>query len=425
MMLSGKLDFRKALVGDGGRFFFLFSFGILLCIFGMTRDSMSVILAGLWRIAVEPDYLVTDYIEVGGMGAAFMNSGLLVVLFTGVLVLLKVRIRGISIAAVFIVAGFALFGKNLLNVWFILAGVWLYAKVRGEPFLQYVYIAFFGTSLAPIVSQIMFGVDLPIVVRIVLGAAAGLGAGFVLPPLAAALLPVHHGFNLYNMGFTSGMVGTIAVSLFKSHGFVVERRMIWSTGNDTLLASLLVVFCVSLIAVGFRLNDRSAAGLSPMWRQSGKLLADFVDMFDFPPTMMNMGLNGLIGIAYLLLVGCDFNGPTIGGLFTIMGFSAMGKTPRNIVPIMMGTMLGGLTNTWSLTDPVVQLTALFSTTLAPIAGGFGWWAGVIAGYVHSSVVLYVGVLHSGFNLYNNGFAGGLVAAVLVPLLEAFRRRSQR
>ncbi|HCL79480.1 MAG TPA: DUF1576 domain-containing protein, partial [Synergistaceae bacterium] len=54
-----------------------------------------------------------------------------------------------------------------------------------------------------------------------------------------------------------------------------------------------------------------------------------------------------------------------------------------------------------------------------------WWAGVIAGYVHSSVVLYVGVLHSGFNLYNNGFAGGLVAAVLVPLLEAFRRRSQR
>jgi hypothetical protein len=52
-------------------------------------------------------------------------------------------------------------------------------------------------------------------------------------------------------------------------------------------------------------------------------------------------------------------------------------------------------------------------------------AGVLAGYIHSSVVLNVGVLHAGFNLYNNGFAGGMVAAILVPLLEAFRGREKR
>jgi len=41
------------------------------------------------------------------------------------------------------------------------------------------------------------------------------------------------------------------------------------------------------------------------------------------------------------------------------------------------------------------------------------------------VVQYVGVLHAGFNLYNNGFAGGLVAGMLVPLFEALRGRERR
>jgi hypothetical protein len=224
------------------------------------------------------------------------------------------------------------------------------------------------------------------------------------------------------MGFTCGMVGMITVSLFKSYGFIVERRVIWSTGNNSLFVPLLVVLCSSMAVVGFRFNGRSTSGLPSMWRWSGRLVSDFIDMYDFPVTMMNMGLNGLIAVMYLFLSGGDFNGPTIGGIFTIIGFSAMGKTPRNMIPIMLGVILGGGTKTWSLTDPVVQLTALFVTTLAPIAGQFGWGAGILAGYIHSSVVLYVGVLHGGFNLYNNGFAGGLVAAVLVPLLEAFRRR---
>jgi hypothetical protein len=33
----------------------------------------------------------------------------------------------------------------------------------------------------------------------------------------------------------------------------------------------------------------------------------------------------------------------------------------------------------------------------------------------------VSYLHAGFNLYNNGFAGGIIAAVLVPIIQAFRK----
>jgi hypothetical protein len=37
------------------------------------------------------------------------------------------------------------------------------------------------------------------------------------------------------------------------------------------------------------------------------------------------------------------------------------------------------------------------------------------------MVMNTGYLHGGLNLYNNGLAGGLVAIILVPIIEAFRK----
>ena len=49
-------------------------------------------------------------------------------------------------------------------------------------------------------------------------------------------------------------------------------------------------------------------------------------------------------------------------------------------------------------------------------------AGLLAGYLHSSVALNVGIVYGGMNLYNNGFAGGLVAIFLVPVISSIRDR---
>ena len=76
---------------------------------------------------------------------------------------------------------------------------------------------------------------------------------------------------------------------------------------------------------------------------------------------------------------------------------------------------------FNINDPAIQLAALFGTALSPIAGKFGWQWGVVAGFIHSSVVLNVGYLHGGFNLYNNGFAAGLVSAVLLPIISLFKQ----
>ncbi|MGE4284849.1 MAG: DUF1576 domain-containing protein, partial [Clostridia bacterium] len=97
------------------------------------------------------------------------------------------------------------------------------------------------------------------------------------------------------------------------------------------------------------------------------------------------------------------------------------KHAKNITPILLGVLAGSISKLWDISDPAIQLAALFGTTLAPISGEFGWKYGILAGFIHSSVVLNVGTIHEGLNLYNNGFAGGLVAAFLVPIIEAFRK----
>ncbi len=71
--------------------------------------------------------------------------------------------------------------------------------------------------------------------------------------------------------------------------------------------------------------------------------------------------------------------------------------------------------------PALQLAGLFGTTLAPIAGHFGIVFGVLAGFIHSALVLQTGGPVAGLNLYNNGFSGGLIAIVLYPTLTAIIR----
>ena len=391
-------------------------------VFGFLVDTPAEIFRGLGRILTSRDTLLTDYIGVGGMGAAFVNAGLLTLCSCFVYYKSRAKMGGASVACLFLVLGFALFGKNLLNIWFIVGGVFLYSRFRKEPFATNINAAFFGVALAPIFSEILFSTSLPLAIRLPLSVFTSLLIGFILAPAAAQLFKAHMGFTLYNMGFTAGLIGTLIVALYKSYGFVPDPVFIWTTGNNLLLSGFLSVVFVSMIAVGFYFDRSMLLKLKELMRLSGQAPTDFVAQFGIGPTLVNMGLAGAIGMAYVLCVGGDLNGPVIGAIFTIVGFAAFGKHPRNIVPIMLGVFVGSLAKPWNAGDPSIQLAALFGTTLAPIAGRFGWHWGIVAGFVHSSAALSVGSVHAGLNLYNNGFAAGIVASVLVPVIIAIQSR---
>jgi hypothetical protein len=400
-------------------------YAVAFVLFGLAVDGPAVVAKGLAAIITSRDTLLTDYFGIGGIGAGCVNAGLLTLCACFIYDRTGAKMTGASVACLFLVLGFALFGKNLLNIWPIVIGVALYSRFKGETFATNINTAFFGVALAPIFSEILFSGSLTAAVSVPLAIGTGLAIGFVLAPAAAQLAKAHMGFSLYNMGFTAGLVGTLVVALYKSYGFVPDPVFVWTTGNNLLLGSFLALVFASMVAVGFGFDRRVPAGLRKVVATTGQAPTDFIAIAGIGPTFANMGLCGAIATAYVLAVGGDLNGPVIGAVFTIVGFAAFGKHPRNIVPIMAGVFLGSLAKPWSVDDPSILLAALFGTTLAPIAGRFGWHWGVVAGFVHSSAALTVGPLHAGLNLYNNGFAAGIVASVLVPVIIAIQSRTRR
>lgn len=392
-------------------------FGALLVLFGLCQDTPAGILRGMGVILTTEDVLITDYIAIAGMGAAFVNAGLVTLISVLLIKLVKDPVNGATLVTLGLMAGFSLFGKNILNIWPILAGTGLYALLKGETFAHHVNLALRATALSPVVSFMA--------VRFSpwLGVGMGLLIGFVMPPVAEHAHRVQNGMNLYSLGFSCGLVAMMLVPAFKAFGLEPQSAHHWSTGNNRKLGLALAVLCLGFIGLGLiREPGRALKKYWALLRTSGRAPSDYIRTFTPGPVLVNMGVDGLIATGYIVLTGGDLNGATIGAIFTIIGFSGYGKHAFNILPVMGGVLLGSLANHVDPNSSSLQLAGLFGTTLAPFAGVFGWPFGVLAGLLHSSVVLQAGLPLEGMNLYNNGFSGGLVAIVLYPILTSLVKR---
>ena len=398
----------------------LFSLGLM--VLGLLLDGPADLLPGLYHIITMQDLLITDYIAIGGVGAAFFNAGLVTIVSILLIRLSGDPYNGFTIVEMGLMAGFSLFGKNFINIWPIILGTWLYAKYQREPFSKYASVSLLATSLAPLVSYMALG---SIHASLPLGLLAGLLVGFLIPSLSEYTYKVQNGMNLYNMGFACGLFAMMVVPILTAIGDKPDSVLFWATGYNLRFTIVLSLICLVCIVCGFFATGTPAwavwAGYRRLLSTTGRAPSDYLRMFGAGPVLINMGVNGLLGTGYILLVGGDLNGPTLGGIFTIMGFSAFGKHAFNIVPVMAGVALGALGMHYAPDYPSLQIAGLFGTTLAPVAGHFGWPYGVLAGFIHSALVLQTGGPVAGLNLYNNGFSGGLIAIVLYPTITAIVR----
>ena len=408
------------------QFLLLAAMPIYFIIVALFLQPWSEIIPGLMRIFREPDILITDYFIVGGPGPALLNAGVLTLISIYIIHKQGMEMDGHTITSSCLMFGFSLFGKNLLNIWTILLGVYIYAHYHKMSFSKYVYVGLYGTSLSPIITQLMYISELPYVLRVFLTLVIGISIGFVLPPLATRTHFAHQGYSLYNVGFAAGIIATVVVSLLKSFGITTDSRLLWAKGYNTLFLWILCGLFIGMMVVSAWIGGKSVLESYKMiLRSTGIGGTDYLKDEGGYATVFNMGVNGLFATLFVVLVGGQLNGPTIGGIFTIVGFSATGKHIRNIAPIMFGVLLGSLTKEWSINAPSPLLALLFSTTLAPVAGEFGVVVGILAGYIHSSVALNVGIVYGGMNLYNNGFAGGIVAMFMVPMIHSILDRRAR
>lgn len=164
----------------------------------MFRSRRRELLHGFWQILISDAGLITDPAVTGGAGAALLNAALVLALSTALVYAMHLPVTGLTFACLFMMAGFSLLGKNLLNILPVLLGGWLYAKFQGEPFSKYIYQTLFSTCLSPLVS--FWLVHLPGWWCIPAMLFSGVAIGFFVPPIAGYTVKLHQGFDLYNVG---------------------------------------------------------------------------------------------------------------------------------------------------------------------------------------------------------------------------------
>lgn len=394
----------------------LFLYLNVLPFLALHEESPPGLITGLLRILAHPGILVSDYFGIGGTGAALLNAYLIGIIGWALLWKFVPRLQGEHIAAWCTMIGFAFFGKNLLNTLPILFGCYLFSFLSRRHFSELVAVSMFTTALSPVVSLLIFDWHIRFEVAILVGVMVGL----VVPALARHLHFLHLGYNLYSTGFAAGIVGAVVASVIQGMGRPIDLLTVWTENKSNSPDIILLLLLSSLIVMG-TLSERNA------WRKwkeillsTGKAPSDYFS-FSQGGTLINMAWSGLTALVYLKLLKAPINGPTLGGILTIVGFAAYGKHPRNALPIMFGVFLGTLITHWRADQPGPLLAALFGSALAPIAGEFGVLVGMVCGFLHLCVAMNVGWLHGGINLYNNGFAAGFVAIIIAGIAQELKR----
>ena len=102
---------------------------VVLAAFAFVSQPPRELLHGFWQILISDAGLITDPAVTGGAGAALLNAALVLALSTALVYAMHLPVTGLTFACLFMMAGFSLLGKNLLNILPVLLGGWLYAIV--------------------------------------------------------------------------------------------------------------------------------------------------------------------------------------------------------------------------------------------------------------------------------------------------------
>ncbi len=398
---------------------------ILMFMVSFLFDTPAGILEGMKKIITSRDILITDYFALAGYGAAIFNGAIMMLIAMVLIGVVKLPYTGLTIAAVFISAGFGLWGKNPANMLPIVFGAWVYARIHQFKFVGYTYTAIFAGCLSPFVTEFVYILPFSQPVNIVCAILLGIVMGYVIAPLAAHTTSVHMGYSLFNVGFAGGSLGFIVYSIVKCMGYESQTVFIWQEGIPRKIAIGLFIYFAATFLFGLWLEEWQIKGLFTIMQRSGRSVTDFVMLDGRGNTLMNMGLMGIFAEIFIICIGGDLSGPVIGCILTVFGFSAFGAHLKNYIPVLIGVIASTIFMIPEIAEPKMQIAALLVVGIAPIAGEFGSLAGIISGIVHVAIVNCTSPFYGGLNLYNNGFSTGWVALLMIPLLESFMKRFKK
>lgn len=432
-----------------------FSIALIVgCVAGaLYTRTFSSLPKDFFRILTAPGPLVTDYFMVGSMPATFLNAGLCGLIMTGFMHFLRGPSHVNTLAGYFLVIAHCFYGLNLLNMLPCFFAPFLYLRLKNLDFNQNLHVCMFATCFSPFVSELLFrytlgnefvvgkaqvtlkGVFLTIVFLVIIA--------FVAPAVLPGVKAWHKGYNLYNGGLAYGLFGFLMYNfLYKTMGVTAPAKLIMpNTVYDHFGRSFklfgnifFVLIFITCIIAGWLLNGRSFRGLRVLFGDTG-YQSNFANKYGMPICLMNTGLYGLLFLMYINLAmlfteGAGFTGPTFGIIFAALTFTAMGQHVSNVWPIFLGfPLLSGIsasfnyliggTSQWTISAQSHLNSVAFATGLCPLVGRYGVGAGLAAGALCASLCTATSSLHGGLMLYNGGFTTGIVALILIPILEHY------
>ena len=401
----------------------------LLCFFffvlAFTLNNPLDTFNGFYKIFTSSSILLTDYVFVGGIGAAFLNVAINLLFNIILIKILKIEVSGPIFAGMMMIVGFSFFGKNIFNGLPIYLGVWLFSKMKKKPFQNYIITLLFSSGLSPIVSYSIFGFGLPYYFSIPLGIIVGIIVGILIPQFAAHTISFHQGYNLYNTGFALGIISCVFYGIFLLCGLNVEAVKEYDSTNYWVFYYILGVFILGCVIQANILDHNVWKKYYSLLKSSGRLITDYIKDYGKEVVWINYAINGIFLFSLLLIFQIPINGIIFGSIIAVLGCSGFGLHIKNYLPVFVGTVLAfvvrmAVRGSFYIDmnfDLSIIVAIIFATGLAPICGKYGIFYGVLVGFIHIAVIPLMINLQGGFDLYNNGLSCGFEAAIIQVMAE--------
>lgn len=397
---------------------------------------------GYYKILSNSAVLLQDFIYVGGISAAFFNVATVLLLNIIIIKTLKIKMSSPIFSGLLISAGFAFFGKTVINVLPIYFGIYLFSKFKRLRFQSFIITLLFSSGLAPLVSYVAVASGLELYFSIPLAILCGILAGFIIPAFSAHTMQFHDGYNIFNTGFAIGIIAALFNGILSLFNINVNTVKAYDNTNYLLLYIFLYASAIIFIIIAILKDKNVFKNYKRLVKTTGRLISYYIRDFSIEAVMLNYGILCICLTTFFVIFNIPMNGILCGSILSVAGCASFGVHIRNILPVWIGSILAIIVKCIFIGDLSINLNNgfnvyfnfttqnnlstmvafIFAGSLAPISGKFGAIYGMLGGFIHIGVTPLALGLHKGLDLYNNGFAAGFEASVIHILAEKILHR---
>lgn len=196
-----------------------------------------------------------------------------------------------------------------------------------------------------------------------------------------------------------------------------------------ILITMLIMLLTTSVLTASGINE-IIYGMIQIIKFPDILVTDYIEIAGISSAFFNSFIMGVFCLLLIKLTNHELDEKTIMIIWLVCGFSFFGKNLSNSIPIVFGGYLSSKFNKEDFGDNLIY--ALLGTGLSPVVSqvyfqnsGFqilGIFSGIIVGIIIGFSIIPISKSTAKFqgkyNLYNSGFAGGLLASLVMGLFSA-------